>query len=72
MKSKAIFFVIVTSLFLLMYTALAQFDVSVRLVYSLFLIGNILVITMVYKVLKENYSTNKNFNHWYQDNPREE
>ena len=65
---KAIFF---TTVFLVVFTVLSQLESSsLTLMNILFIIGNILVVFMVYKTLKELYTTTKNFDHWYEDKPK--
>lgn len=65
---KAIFF---TTVFLLVFTVLSQLESSsLTLLNILFIIGNVLVLFMVYKTLRELYTTTKNFENWYEDKPR--
>ena len=65
---KAIIF---TTVFLVVFTVLSQLESSsLTLINVLFIIGNILVMFMVYKTLRELYNTTKNFDHWYEDKPR--
>ena len=65
---KAIFF---TTVFLLIFIVLSQLESSSwTLMNILFVIGNLLVIFMVYKVLKNLYKTTRNFENWYEDKPR--
>lgn len=62
--------VVFTTIFLLIFTVLSQTDVSLGIMYTLFITGNMLVIGMVYAVLTDNYKTNLTFKHWYRDRPR--
>jgi uncharacterized protein HemY len=65
---KAIYF---TTVFLVVFALLSQLEItSFTLLNVLFIIGNLLVIFMVYKTLKDLYYTTKKFEHWYEDNPR--
>ncbi len=65
---KTIYF---TTFFLLVFTLLSQLESSSwTLINVMFIIGNLFVIFMVYKVLKELYFTTKNFENWYEDKPR--
>lgn len=41
------------------------------LVFYLTVLGQVLVVLMVYKVLTDNYTTNKTFEHFYEDKPIE-
>nr|WP_315146615.1 hypothetical protein [uncultured Flavobacterium sp.] len=36
----------------------------------LFIIGNFLIVLMVYRVLKSMTTTSKTFNDWYEDQPK--
>jgi uncharacterized membrane protein YagU involved in acid resistance len=71
MKNFAIFSVVFTTVFLVVFTVFSQLDVSLRLMNALFISGNILVILMVYSVLKDKYTTTKTFKDWYEDKPKE-
>jgi len=70
MKNFAMKLVVFTTIFLLVFTILSQTDVSLKIMYALFIIGNLLVIGMVYAVLTDNYKTTLTFKDWYQDNPK--
>lgn len=70
MKNFAMKLVVFTTIFLLAFTILSQTDVSLKIMYALFIIGNLLVIGMVYAVLTDNYKTTLTFKDWYQDNPK--
>jgi uncharacterized membrane protein YagU involved in acid resistance len=71
MKNFAIFSVVFTTVFLVVFTVFSQLDVSLRIMNALFISGNILVILMVYSVLKDKYTTTKTFKDWYEDKPKE-
>lgn len=65
---KSIYF---TTVFLIIFLVISQINTAnLTLLNGLFITGNVLVVFMVYKVLKEYYKTSKNFQHWYEDNPR--
>lgn len=70
MKNFAMFLVIFTTVFLVVFTVFSQLDVSLRVMNALFISGNILVLLMVYSVLKDRYTTSKTFNNWYEDCPK--
>lgn len=70
MKSFAMKLVVFTTLFLVVFTILSQTDTSLGIMYALFILGNVLVIVMVYSVLTDNYKTNQTFQNWYRDRPR--
>jgi hypothetical protein len=71
MKNFAIFSVVFTTVFLVVFTVFSQLDVSLRIMNALFISGNILVVLMVYSVLKDKYTTTKTFKDWYEDKPKE-
>jgi hypothetical protein len=71
MKNTAMFLVVITSVFLVIFTVFSQLDISLRIMNALFLAGNGLVLLMVYKVLTDKYSTSKTFKDWYEDHPKQ-
>ena len=71
MKNKAMFLVVFTSIFLLVFTIFSQLEVSLRIMNALFLAGNALVLLMVYTVLRDKYTTSKTFHDWYEDRPKQ-
>lgn len=72
MKNFAIFLVVFTTAFLVVFTVFSQLDVSLKLMNVLFITGNALVLLMVYSVLKDKYTTTKTFKDWYEDKPKEQ
>jgi ABC-type bacteriocin/lantibiotic exporter with double-glycine peptidase domain len=71
MKSSPFPYVIITTLLLITVTIMATLNFSFTWVFYLTVIGQIAVVLMVYKTLKEKYTTNKTFEHYYQDHPIE-
>ncbi|MBL7473532.1 hypothetical protein [Robertkochia sediminum] len=71
MRSTAIILVYAVSIFLVFFVALTQMDVRFDLVFYAMVLGQFLVGVMVYMVLKDNYKTDKTFDHWYEDHPNE-
>ncbi len=61
--------VIGVSLYLLFYALSPLFGLELKFVYSLFVIGNLLVIYMVYAVLKYGVAPKEKFSdgYWYGD-----
>lgn len=72
MRSTAISLVYLVTIFLVFFTALTQMNVRFDLLFYLMMGGQLLILVMVYKVLTDNYKTDKTFDHWYEDHPREE
>lgn len=72
MKNIALSLFIFTTLFLIFFIAFCQFETSFKVMNILFIIGNFLIVAMVYRVLKDLYSTTKTFKDWYEDHPKVE
>lgn len=69
MKNFVIKLVWFTTGFVFIFTGLCQVKTPVTLLMILFIIGNFLIPFMVFKVLRDNYTTYKTFKDWYEDNP---
>ena len=67
MKIPVMLYVWITTLLLLTVTIMVSMDVPFNWVFYLTVIGQILVAVMVYKVLTDNYSTEKTFADFYED-----
>ena len=70
MKNFAIKLVWFTTLFAVVFAGLSQTNIAISTAIVLFIVGQLLVIYMVYTVLTDNYSTAKTFKNWYEDHPR--
>ncbi len=69
MKNSAMFLVLFTTVFLFVLTGLAFTKIGFSWVFILTVIGQLLVVLMVFKVLKDHYTTNKTFEDFYEDFP---
>ena len=69
MKIPIMFYVWITTLLLLIVTIMVSIDLPFNWVFYSTVIGQILVAVMVYKVLKDNYRTEKTFADFYEDHP---
>ncbi len=69
MKISGMFYVAVTTLLLVTLTIMVAMDISFTWVFYVTVLGQILVAVMVYKVLKDNYTTDKTFDDFYEDHP---
>lgn len=69
MKNSVMFWVFFVTVFLLVLTALVYTDIGFSWVFILTVIGQLLVVLMVYKVLKDHYTTDKTFEDFYEDYP---
>lgn len=63
------FLVLFVTIFLLVLTALVYTNIGFSWVFILTVIGQLLVVLMVYKVLKDYYTTDKTFEDFYEDYP---
>lgn len=71
MKNFAIRLVWFTTVFVFIFAGLCQTNIPLSVLISLFIIGELLITFMVYKVLRDDYKTLKTFKEWYEDSPRE-
>ncbi len=69
MKNSPFPYIIITTLLLVTITVMCAMDFPFNWVFYLTVIGQISVVLMVYKVLTDNYTTDKTFEHFYQDCP---
>lgn len=71
MKTSPLLYVGTTTILLITITIMCAMNFPFNWVFYLTVIGQAMVVVMVYKVLKDNYSTDKTFNHLYEDRPVE-
>lgn len=71
MKFSAITYLVITTFILIIVSIMAAMDMSFSWVFFLTLFGQGLLIYSVYKVLIDNYKTDKTFDDWYEDKPKE-
>ena len=69
MKNSAMFLVLFTTVFLVVLTGLVFAKIGFSWVFILTVIGQLLVVLMVYKVLRDHYTTSKTFEDFYEDFP---
>ena len=69
MFRSSFFYVAITTLLLITITIMCAMDFPFTWVFYLTVIGQILVVVMVYKVLTDNYTTDKTFENFYEDKP---
>ena len=69
MKLSAMFYVWVTTILLITITMMAALDLPFNWVFYLTVIGQVLLVYMVYRVLIDNYETSKTFKDFYEDYP---
>jgi uncharacterized membrane protein YqjE len=69
MNSFAMRLVALTTLVLITVTLFASMNMPFSWVFYLTVIGQILLVYTVYKVLTDNYTTDKTFKDFYEDRP---
>ncbi|SEP70090.1 hypothetical protein SAMN05421824_0098 [Hyunsoonleella jejuensis] len=69
MKIPVMFYVGLTTFLLVMLTVMVSMNMAFTWVFYTMCLGQLLVIVMVYKVLRDAYSTDKTFEHLYEDRP---
>ena len=72
MKNSGIPLLILTTLILLLVTIFAALDLPFSWVFYLTVLGQAVLVFAVYKVLTDDYQTEKTFQNWYEDRPKEE
>lgn len=70
MKNLGIPLLILTTLILLLVTIFAALDMAFSWVFYLTVLGQVLLVYAVYKVLTDDYETEKTFKNWYEDRPK--
>lgn len=63
------FYVGLTTFLLILLTIMVSMNMNFTWVFYTMCIGQILVVVMVFKVLKDQYTTDKTFDHYYEDRP---
>lgn len=69
MKIPAIYYLAFTTFILVTVTIFATMNFSFSWVFYLTLIGQALLVFTVYKVLRDDYTTTKTFDDFYEDRP---
>ncbi|MBT8319035.1 MAG: hypothetical protein KJP01_02800 [Gramella sp.] len=67
MKITGIGLLMLTTAILVLLTVLASLNFSFGLLFLLMCSGQVLLLITVYKILTDNYKTDKTFNDWYED-----
>ena len=70
MKNYAIRLVWFTTAYLVVFTVLSALNLAFPLLWGMLLVGQLLVLHMVYKVLTDDFKTDKKFRDWYGDMPK--
>lgn len=72
MKISAMQWVTITTLLLITVTIFATMNLSFSWVFYLTVLGQVSVVIMVYKVLRDSYTTEKTFEDFYEDYSQKE
>ncbi|MGB5436799.1 MAG: hypothetical protein WBM98_12975 [Maribacter sp.] len=69
MKNSAMFWVANTTIILVIVTIMAAMNFPFNWVFYVTVLGQSMVVYMVYKVLTDDYKTDKTFKDFYEDHP---
>ena len=69
MKFDVFHWIAATTLLLILVTFLSVAGFSIATVFLLTVIGQVFLVIMVYKVLTDDYKTDKSFDDFYEDRP---
>ncbi|MGB5665849.1 MAG: hypothetical protein WBM53_03285 [Maribacter sp.] len=69
MKNIAMLWVAATTIVLITVTIMAAMNFPFNWVFYVTVLGQIMIVNMVYKVLTDNYTTDKTFKDFYEDRP---
>lgn len=69
MRPTVTFYITITTILLVAVAAMVYYDFSFTTVFYTVLAGQAWWIFTVYKVLTDDYETDKTFDDWYEDNP---
>lgn len=70
MKSTGIILLSIATLILISLVVLSAYNFPFPIVFYLTVAGQLIFMLSVYKILTENYHTDKTFEDWYEDCPR--
>lgn len=70
MRQSAHIYVIISSILLVAIAVMVFYNVSYPVVFYTVLFGQAFWLFTVYKVLTDKYTTEKTFDDWYEDHPR--
>ncbi|WP_439151914.1 hypothetical protein [Winogradskyella sp.] len=71
MKISPFVYIAITTVLLVTITIMCSLNFPFNWVFYLTVIGQVFVVIMVYEVLRDNYTTDKTFEHFYEDRPIE-
>ncbi|WP_273565550.1 hypothetical protein [Maribacter halichondriae] len=69
MKTSAMFWVAATTIALITVTIMSSMNFPFNWVFYVTVLGQLMILYMVYRVLTEDYTTDKTFEDFYEDHP---
>ncbi|HXJ98613.1 MAG TPA: hypothetical protein VNJ50_07175 [Gelidibacter sp.] len=69
MKIPVLFYIVLATILLVLLVIMLVMDMPFNWVFFMTCVGEVLVIFMVYKVLRDKYATKKTFDDFYEDHP---
>ena len=72
MKTSAMFWVGTTTIVLITVTIMAAMNFPFNWLFYITVLGQVMIVYMVYRVLTDTYTTNKTFKDFYEDFPIKE
>lgn len=68
---KSFPYIIIATFLLISVTVMASLNIAFTWVFYVTIIGQASIVLMVYKILKDKFTTDKTFEHFYEDRPIE-
>ncbi len=69
MKIPVMFYVALTTFLLVLLTIMVSMNMVFTWVFYTMCLGQLMVVVMVFKVLRDKYTTDKTFENFYEDKP---
>ena len=69
MKLPVMFYVAVTTLLLITVSIMVSMNFPINWIFWVTCLGQVLIVLMVIRTLTDNYTTDKTFKDFYEDNP---
>ncbi len=69
MRLPVMFYIAVTTLLLITVSIMVSMSFPINWIFWITCLGQILVVLMAYRSLTDNYTTDKTFKDFYEDNP---
>lgn len=63
------FYIVLTTSLLVILAIMAYFELPFNLMFFTTLTGQFFLLVMIYKILTDDYQTEKTFEDWYEDKP---